>query len=88
MPFTETFDEFTNELAHKVNAAKIMGWPQEEIVNKAKDIADWLSKSTEPKSPEQRLLKEIWDVASQPEQHALASCLVKMIQKKGTRTSH
>ncbi len=84
MPYTQTFDDFTGELAQKVNIAKDMGWSQDQIVKKAEDIAGWLARSTEPKSPEQRLLKEIWDVASPQEQHALASCLVKMIQKKGT----
>lgn len=40
-------------------------------------------KRVEPENREQRVLKELWDVASQDEQRHLASMIVKMVQKDG-----
>lgn len=80
--FTDTFDQFTEELASRLNVAQRAGMGREEIVNKAEDVGDWLNRTVPPKSPEQRLLKELWDVSDNREQHAIASALVKMVQNR------
>lgn len=80
--FTDTFNEFTQELASRLKVAQRAGIGREEIVNKAEDVGDWLNRTVPPKSPEQRLLKELWDVSDQTEQHAIASALVKLVQRK------
>lgn len=82
MPFTDTFDQFTQELASRLSAAQRAGMGQEEIMKKAEDVGDWLSRNVPPKNPEQRLLKEVWDVSDQQEQQAIANALVKMVQKR------
>lgn len=82
MPYTDTFTEFTNELASKLNIARKVGMSQQEIVNRAEDVGDWLAREVQPKSPEQRLLKEMWAVCDNQEQKAIASALVKLVQKK------
>lgn len=82
MPFTDTFDQFTQELASRLSAAQRAGMSQEEIVNKAEDVGDWLNRSVPPKSPEQRLLKEMWDASNNQEQQFIANALVKLVQKR------
>lgn len=82
MTFTNTFDQFTDELASKLRIASRVGIKQEEIISKAADIGDWLAREVSPRSPEQRLLKELWQVSDEREQQAIAGALVKMIQKK------
>lgn len=81
MAVTGSFEQFTSELADRLKAAQGMGWSQEEIARKAADIGDYLAQNVEPRSPEQRLLKELWEVADEREQQAIANSLVKMIQR-------
>lgn len=81
MAVTGSFEQFTSELADRLKAAQSMGWSQEEIARKAADIGDYLAQNVEPRSPEQRLLKELWEVADEREQQAIANSLVKMIQR-------
>ncbi len=82
MGLTGTFEQFTDELAGKLKIARQTGMSQKEIVDRAADIGDWLAREVVPKSPEQRLLKELWEVSDQKEQQAIASAVVKMVQKR------
>lgn len=52
----------------------------EAIEHYAENVGDWLAQHASPKSPEQALLKELWQVADQDEQHAIADVLVKFSQ--------
>lgn len=81
MSVTQTFERFTQELAQRMQAAQAMGWSTEDIKRRAAEIGDYLSRHVDPQSPEQRVLKELWAVANEQEQQAIASCLVKMIQR-------
>lgn len=84
MPYTDTFDQFAEQLASRLNTARSAGMSKQEVVTRAADVGDWLAKEVQPKSPEQRLLKEMWTVSDDAEQQAIASALVKLVQKKGT----
>lgn len=81
MPVSETFDRFTNELSDRLEAAKRMGMSSQDIARRAADIGDWLGQQVEVKSPEQRVLKELWHVADAKEQQAIASSMVKMVER-------
>lgn len=83
MQFTDTFAEFTQELASRLNVARQAGMSQHEVVQRAEDVGDWLAREVQPRSPEQRLLKEMWGVADNQEQQAIASTLVKLVQRRG-----
>lgn len=72
-----TLQDFRQELATKVKAAKSTGMSNESIEHYAEHVGDWLAGHVAPKSPEQALLKEMWQVADQDEQHAIADVLVK-----------
>jgi len=78
---TPTFEQFTCELADRLRVAESMGWSPQEITRRAAEIGDYLARHVEPRSPEQRLLKEMWEEADEREQQAIAGCLVKMIQR-------
>ncbi len=79
---TESFQEFERELAQKLETAHTMGLSKEHIDNAAKRIADWLMHETQPHSPEQVLLKQMWQNGTDDERHAMSSVLHKMIEKK------
>ncbi|EKP95730.1 DUF3243 domain-containing protein [Thermaerobacter subterraneus] len=82
MPVTDQFQQFTRELSQRIQAARQAGMSQQDIKARAQQIGDWLAQEVEPRTPEQRLLKEMWQVANQQEQEAIASSLVKVIQRQ------
>lgn len=82
MPVTDQFQQFARELSQRIQAAQQAGMSQQDIKARAQQIGDWLAQEVAPRTPEQRLLKEMWQVANQQEQEAIASSLVKVIQRR------
>lgn len=80
MALTDTFQEFKRDLGEKVRVAKSTGMSDASIANRAQEVGDYLAGHYDPKSPEQRLLKELWQVSDQREQQAIAGAIVKMVQ--------
>lgn len=83
MPYTDSFDKFKTQLAHRLNTAQSMGASRGTILNAAKNFSEYLSHEVDPSNPEQRLLKELWDVADDSEQNSLVNMLVKFVDKEG-----
>lgn len=81
MSFTQSFEHFTQELGQKLKVARETGMGERTVVERATEVGDWLAKNYDPKNPEQRLLKEIWEVSDRNEQQAIASAVVKMVEK-------
>lgn len=81
MAYTKSFEIFAKELGQKLEVAQQTGMSKEQIVAKAADIGDWLANNYDPQSPEQRLLKEMWDVSGNQEQEAIAEAVVKVVGK-------
>lgn len=48
----------------------------------AYQIGDYLAKQVDPKNPEERLLADLWKVADEQEQHAIANMMVKLVQQQ------
>ena len=89
MPFTDSFDQFKEDLGGKLNLAHKVGASRGTILNAAKDFSEWLAAKVDPKNPEQRLLKEMWEVADENEKNAMVNVLVKfMDQQGGGRSAH
>jgi hypothetical protein len=80
VPLTDTFQQFKHELGEKVRVAKATGMSNEAIVGRAQEIGDYLAHHYDPRSPEQRLLKELWNVSDQSQQQAIAEAIVKLVQ--------
>ena len=79
---TDSFEQFRQQLHTQVERAQKAGVSQGDLVAGAQHIGSWLSKEIDPKNPEQRLLKELWQVSDQREQQSLASSLVKMADRE------
>ncbi|MBX6350240.1 MAG: DUF3243 domain-containing protein [Clostridia bacterium] len=82
MALTDSFEAFLSELKQKVNLGKDVGMSQAMMADRAKAIGDWLAASYEPKNPEQRLLKELWDVSDAKEREAIAHAMFKLVERK------
>jgi hypothetical protein len=78
---TDTFRQFKQDLEQKVKVAKAAGMSSQEIQSRAQEVGDFLESHYDPRSPEQRLLKELWAVSDRNEQQSLANAVVKLVQR-------
>lgn len=81
MDVLENFDRWKEFLGEQVDKAQEMGIPHERLTDVAQKMGSFLSDKVDPKNPQERLLKQMWDSSSPEEQHTLASIMVKMTDK-------
>lgn len=81
MPSGDSFHDFRQNLTTRLRQAQSIGASRGTILNAAKDVAEWLNAEVPPANPEQRLLKELWDVSDDRERHSLTNALVKFIDQ-------
>ncbi|SFJ24516.1 DUF3243 domain-containing protein [Thermoflavimicrobium dichotomicum] len=79
MSVLENFQEWKNFLSSRVNQAQNMGMDQQTISNLAYELGDYLAKGVDPKNEQERLLKDLWDVADEQEQKTIAGLMVKLV---------
>ncbi|MGE8204013.1 DUF3243 domain-containing protein [Heyndrickxia sp. NPDC080065] len=85
MSVLENWDQWKNFLGDRLNQAKQQGMSQDTINGLAEQVGDYLSQQVDPKNEQQRVLADLWSVASQDEQQAIASIMVKLVQNNGTQ---
>lgn len=81
MSVLDNFSTWKEFLANRVDQAKDRGMSNETITDVAQHVGDYLNKHVEPENEEERVLKELWSAASEDEQRALASAMIKLVQK-------
>lgn len=81
MSVLDNFGQWKDFLSDRLNQAKGDGIDQQTISNLAYEVGDYLAQQVQPKNEEERLLAELWSVASPEEQHAIANMMVKLVQK-------
>ncbi|MFD2670035.1 DUF3243 domain-containing protein [Marinicrinis sediminis] len=77
----DVFDKWKEFLADRVNAAQKLGMSDEMISKLAYEIGQFLDEKVDPKNDQERLLKELWDVASEEERKTMARLMVKLVDK-------
>ncbi|GGJ56464.1 hypothetical protein GGR02_001864 [Anoxybacillus voinovskiensis] len=82
MSVLDNFEQWKDFLGDRLEQAKHQGLNQEVISDVAYQIGDYLAKQVDPKTPEERLLSDLWSVADEREQHAIANMMVKLVQQK------
>ncbi len=70
--------EWRANLGRAVKVGKKVGMSEEEIEALATQIGDFLAEKVCPATPEEELLKEMWNVASPDERRVIAGLMVKM----------
>lgn len=81
MSVLDNFDSWKSFLASRLDQAQDHGMSHDTITNIAHEVGGYLANKVEPANNEQAVLKELWDVASHDEQQAIASTMVKLVQK-------
>lgn len=80
MNILENWEKWTSFLGSTVQSAKASGMSKQLIEKSAVEIGDYLAKNVDPKNEQERVLSDLWSVATEDEKHAIASCVVKLVQ--------
>jgi hypothetical protein len=75
----KSFDKWKSFLSDRVHEAERLGFSDEAIVKMAKEIGDFLSDKVDPENPEERLIKQLWEVGDEQERKTLARLMFKLV---------
>ncbi|MDE3838585.1 DUF3243 domain-containing protein [Bacillus methanolicus] len=84
MSVLDNWHQWKDFLGDRLNQAQNSGMSKEVVNDLAFQIGDYLAKQVEPKNEQEKILADLWSVASPEEQHAIASMMVKLVQNDGT----
>lgn len=84
MSVLDNWGQWKDFLGDRLNQAKSEGMSQEVITDMAYQVGDYLAKQVDPKNEQERVLADLWSVASPEEQHAIANMMVKLVQNNGS----
>ncbi|HLS23411.1 MAG TPA: DUF3243 domain-containing protein [Pseudogracilibacillus sp.] len=82
MSVLDDFSTWKQFLSNRVEAAKDRGMSNEKMTDIAQHIGDYLSEYVTPENKEEKVLKELWNVASEEEQRAIASTMIKLVNEE------
>ena len=84
MSILENWDQWKSFLGDRLHQGESQGLNDGAINNLAFEIGDYLAKSVDPKNEQERVLADLWSVASDQEKHAIASVMIKLVENNGT----
>ncbi|MCM3214676.1 DUF3243 domain-containing protein [Niallia taxi] len=84
MSILQNWDQWKDFLGDRLHHAQNDGMNKGVIGDLAFQIGDYLSNQVEPKNDQERILADLWSVASEEEQHAIANIMVKLVQNNGS----
>lgn len=74
----KSFEKWQSFLGDRISEAERFGLNDETIVKLATEIGAYLSDKIDPENAEERLIKEMWDVADEQERYSIARIMVKL----------
>lgn len=81
MATINNWEHWKNTLGSAIDLGETMGMSDKAITNIAEKVGTFLSNSVDPRNPEERLLKEMWDAADENDRNVLAKLVVKITDK-------
>ncbi|MBS4207555.1 DUF3243 domain-containing protein [Bacillus sp. FJAT-50079] len=84
MSVLNNWDQWKNFLGDRIDGAEDQGMSQKIINQLAFQVGDYLAKKVDPKNEQERVLSDLWSVASEDEQRAIASAMVKLVDNNST----
>ncbi|MFF2794380.1 MULTISPECIES: DUF3243 domain-containing protein [Lysinibacillus] len=82
MTILENWQKWTSFLGQNVARAESSGMPSKMIQQAAVQIGEYLATNVDPKNEQERVLSDLWGVASEEEKQALANCVIKLVENK------
>jgi hypothetical protein len=87
MSVLENWQQWKDFLGDRLDQAENQGMSKETINDLAYQVGDYLAKQVDPKNEQERVLADLWSVATPEEQHAIASIMVRLVENNGTNQS-
>ncbi|ADU30692.1 DUF3243 domain-containing protein [Evansella cellulosilytica] len=82
MSVLDNWEQWKDFLGDRLDQAKSEGMDQRVISDVAYQVGEYLSEQVDPKNDQERVLADLWNVASEEEQHAIANMMVKLVQQR------
>lgn len=76
---SSSWSEWKSQLQEAVQIGESLNLSPDQMAERAEQIGDFLAQRIDPKNPEQKLLKELWQAADDEEQKTLAGILIKLV---------
>lgn len=83
MSVLDNWEQWKDFLGDRLHQATAEGMNQQVVSDVAYSVGDYLAKQVEPKNAQEKVLADLWSVASTEEQHAIANMMVKLVQNDG-----
>lgn len=83
MSVLDNWGQWKDFLGSRLDQAQNQGMNNNVISDVAYQVGDYLAKNVDPKNEQERVLADLWSVADQQEQHAIANLMVKLVQNNG-----
>ena len=78
----QSFDKWTEVLHKQLELGRDLNMSEELIHKASKLIGDSLAAWVEPDAPENKLLKELWELADKSERNAITSLMIKLVDAR------
>ncbi|GAW92614.1 DUF3243 family protein [Calderihabitans maritimus] len=75
-------ENFPQELAEKIREGMKHGLTEEQMVKGIMAVGNLLGKFVKPDSPEEALMQEMWEIASEEEKEVMARLVYRLGQTK------
>ncbi|HLU21714.1 DUF3243 domain-containing protein [Lederbergia graminis] len=85
MSILDNWEQWKNFLGDRLDDAQNQGMSQNVIDKMATHVGDYLAHNVDPKNEQQRVLSDLWSVASPEEQEAIAKVMVKLVENNSTK---
>ncbi len=85
MSVLDNWEQWKDFLGDRLQHAQNEGMNKQVVGDLAFQIGDYLAKQVDPKNEQERILSDLWSVATPEEQHAIANMMVKLVQNDGSR---
>lgn len=76
------WDNWKRTLGQAVEYAEELGISRDQINSMAQQLGDMLAEKVPPANPEQKAVKELWEVANTDERQVLANLMTKLAGRK------
>lgn len=81
MSVLDNWKQWQEFLGDRLQHAQTEGMSEGAINSLAFQIGDYLANQVDPKNEQERILSDMWSVANQQEQQAIANIMVKLVKE-------
>ncbi|MBA2174043.1 DUF3243 domain-containing protein [Halobacillus locisalis] len=85
MSVLDNFDSWKDFLGDRLHQAEGQGMENRTVNELAFEIGNYLATSVDAKNEQEAVLRDLWNVADDKEQHAIATMMVKLVQNEGNQ---